>query len=343
MTLRSTHPLLAGLLAIAVSSGCAYVLPSHPRSYDLEGETVNIVFFTKDTWPANLPAAPTPFQADGCWPTPAPPPAGAAAAVPAAAVALAVGLAADFVKARLEEEATHYEAQYGQRVAQDAFWRTERVGSNTCYVQNYVGFEVRRDTEQHPSSAPAFKMVFQFLPSADHQVLLVKPVYAKLESSKAKILDWRWWSLPSWFLPLFRSTGHEVSVDVAVDLDAIWINPAQEAKVQKLGTFTVGLGNYDLDEAADPNIPGPAPVDPSRLATQQAGWLPAVPISTRALGRQSGFAGTFWVKVLVTERDPGNAKRFLEKAAEEVGARRETIIELVQKNVGATDSKEDSK
>lgn len=316
------------------ASGCAFFLPKHARSLDLRGERVVIRLLTADDWQSEAVLAGIPHAAAaevGCETALARQQRRERMAIPGAAEAagLLAGVVVDFVKTQLEEEATRYEAQYVRRVAVDRFWRaTRNAAGEHCWTQNYVGFDVRRITQAHgqsSDSAPAFRMIFGFEPSADQQVLLVKPVFARLEASKAKVLDVRAWSPPSWLLPLFKSTGNEVEVQVDVQLDAIWIDASQRAKIEQLAAFTVNLGNYDLD--ARPQLTG-------ELADQQAGWLPAVPISTRKLGRAPSYAGTFWVKVAVTERDPGNAKKWLERAAREVGARKEAIVERVESEVG---------
>jgi hypothetical protein len=318
--------LLTSSVALAAigTSGCAFFLPKHARSLDLAGEQVTIDLLEESAWKQDKDVGqmtvPETLSHIDCKPP-------AAKAIGAAeAAGLVAGIVVDFVKAELEEEATRYEAQYGRRIAADRFWRAERSGDKECWSQNYVGFGVRRSTKAHGNTAPAFRMVFALEPSEDQQVLLVRPVFAKLESAKAKVLDWRLWSPPSWFLWLFRSTGNEVNVDVAVDLDAIWIDTKQKANVEKLGTFNVGLGNYDLDRRE--------PVNAGILSSQWAGWFPAVPMSVRKLGRRSTYAGTFWIKVVVTERDPGNAKQLLEKAAQQVGSHREEIVKIVETEAG---------
>jgi len=342
-------------------SACAYTLPPNANSLDIKGEKVVLTLLDGDDWnrlcgplggdtvlgkgscPAAVPVGAQPLGASlpGIAPIVAP------------LVGAAIGLGVDLIKSELQGESKLYTAQYGARVADDKFWKI----SDGAYSQNYIGLQLVRETAAHScgkqapgtlagffasskqvaprppvpadlcEGEPALRMVWRFQPSHDGEVLLARPVYFKATSSHAKILDLRWYSLPSWFMWFFKPSGHEEHVAVDFSLDSIHVDGNQQAHIDKLAAFGVSLGAYDLDN--------PKTLGDSELRTFQAGWFQGVPISTGPTDvKKAQYRGTFWIGLQVTETDPSNAQQYLKQAADYVGNKQEQIIQQVEKVVG---------
>jgi len=267
------------------------------------------------------------------------------AALPLLAAPLA-GLAADFavsyVKRQLEREATKYEAQFEGLAFVDRFWlrdvqpvdlkdqgalqkaldQKHLTLTKVAIRQRYYGFEVLRTTEDHGSGDPAFRLVCGIAPSSDHQVFLLAPLLLETKAAKAKVLSARWWTyvpIPyGWAL----DASDEVSTRINIELTAIWRERQADAfdqrfQTDKLISFSFDVPNQDLSD------PKPLTV-PNGLPRNIGGWFGSVPISFDALNQPVG-TGTAVLRVLVTEKDPSNAKKRLEEAADQVEKQRETI------------------
>ncbi|MDX2170578.1 MAG: hypothetical protein SF182_26130 [Deltaproteobacteria bacterium] len=278
----------------------------------------------------------------------------AALAVPAAA--LATEFAVDFVKKELEEEATRYSAQFQGQAFFDDFWvvaatdienehqtvtRTDSKGRvstdlfawgsrETTYRQRYCGIEITRTTKAHPKATPAFRLILGLAPSKDQQFLLAAPLSAQTQAAKAKVLDDRWWTQV--FLYGFAlDAGDEVETHVDAEILANWRtqNPsASDAmyRSEKLLALSFDVPRQNLDKGFERVVGENRPK--RRLPKRVGGWFGAVPRSFNELGVPVG-EGTGTVRVLVTERDPSNAKQNLQKAATELANSKDKIVEQV--------------
>lgn len=266
------------------------------------------------------------------------------AALPALAapiIGLAVDFAMDFVKGQIQEEAGKYEMQFEGIGYIDKFWQRQedpvKLGAEDTLgkqleqkrlrlfqislVQHYYGFEVVRATTAHPANDPAFRLLFGVAPSSDRQVFLIAPLLAKTHSARVKVLSRRWWT---WFpIPYgwALDASDEVQTKVNVELSAIWRERQSGAFDQrfqhdKLMSFTFDLPTQHLSgDNAALEVGG-------KLPLWIGGWFGSVPISFDALNQPVGN-GTGTLRVVVTERDPSNAKQRLEQAAEAIEKHRD--------------------
>lgn len=123
---RSTHTQACtaiGTLVIFLTSGCAVLLPAHSNSSARRGEKVRITMLEwgkvhQDYQNDYLKA----FGLNTFPPQPTQPAAPPVAPLVGAAAATVAGFAVDFVVKQLREEASQYEAQFGDVLADDKFW-----------------------------------------------------------------------------------------------------------------------------------------------------------------------------------------------------------------------------
>ncbi len=186
--------------------------------------------------------------------------------------------------------------------------RTTKADKAT-YVHNYGGIEITRRVKGE--SEPVFKFVALLFPSADQQMLRMKPLLFQTTKSKAKVLGDNWWTWlpPMIFGKMFRDGGHSIDTEISLRIDAYWRGQDQNQHISSVAASTFTISDYDIE------------VGPELISTQIAGdsgWLLAVLISYTATGAQAvptsdGGAGTFSVEAVVTEKDHSNAKRYLEQ------------------------------
>ena len=328
---------LAVLLFVVLSlQGCSILLPAHSNSYDVTDEKVTLRMIKKgglctiqNKLNSNASVGSDKvligINGDACITRDE-----FAFAAPLAVAA--AGLAFDFMQKRIEEEATHYEAQFGDRIAVQRFWTMEsNTTESTVAIQPqpyYEGFEIIRGTRDHPfkdeSSRPAFRMIFAFDTSSDGSAFLIRPTYVFHKSAKAKVLSKA--SIVSWFNWFAKATGN-VEVKVDIDIDAIWIDEKKKTHFEKIAAFPVSIGAI--------NLSSPTEFSTKDLSKKIAGWFPGVPCSSKVKMENEGDnCGNFWIKVLVTEKDPSNAKKYLKQSAELVGSKKETIINVINDKFG---------
>lgn len=308
-----------------LNAGCAsthigdFFLPPHERSFDTTGEKVKLVML-KDV-DVQARAKELGITVTGFEPAKIQIPEEVKIqAAPAAAIgAAALGFAVDFAKTQIEEEAEHYVAQFSATLAADEFWKVKEDKDGKYWVQNYEGFELTRVTKATSADKPAFRLVCVLKPSKDNRAFLVEPVYLKVERAKAKVLSFRYWSLLwGWLL----RTGNEVEAEVDVEANALWVDDEQAAHVDKIAAFGFKK-RYDLSSekaltASDLNL--------------KAGWFPGIPQSLYpdVNGNLLRGFGTFWIRINVTERDPSQAKKYLERMARTLEEKKPQIIGVVK-------------
>jgi len=370
---------LSGILG-----GCAVFLPAHSRSNKRGQERVAIRLLDLPALKQSKNYLNGYEQAFGVASIPSVDPCkrpdSRAEVAPVAALAsIAIGFAVDFIKQRLEQEASLYEAQFSVTATDDKFWclvntvavkPTKRVVTTTrrvrksdsddspwrldppvtqvteeisvatgsaSWAQRYYAFEVIRSVEENwfdrqgeDERREASRIVFGLRPSADQQMLRVAPIYYQAGYAKAKVLSDEWfsWLVLPVFGKLLKVPGHYLDVEIGVELDGYWRAPDQQLRTTRVAAFTTQVNGYDLDTSQ-------ALLPDAGLGSGTGGWLVGVPVSygpegTPAVGRGSE-AGTFALRLIVTERDSSNAKKYLLRAAELVGERGKQLAEDVAK------------
>ena len=367
--------------------GCSAFLPAHTHSNKRDEQPISVEMITWEeaTQPEFNQDYQAVFHRSVPKPVPAIPQEKVVPAIAAAAAAALVGLAVDYVQNELKKEASLYEAQFGQTIFGDDYYReievtnppsgsvhttkevmTERHTvqrelaqgtwkTNETYVNerifsaeedklwqslrpNYYGFKVRRDLKGKKGDTNAFLLICGIAPSADGQMWRIAPLRFKTEYGKAKVLSDQagWWLLPTtWFRWLFGSSGHEIDTEVNVEVDAYWRGKDQTANVTKAAGFDMKFPAYDLDkrlvlhQSASPTNP---PAGEGKLTTGPSGWLLGLPVSYDVYGAPVG-RGTYSLKVLVTERDKSNAKKYLEEGAKLVGENKSKITGAVSNSL----------
>ena len=310
------------MLLVSLTCGCAAFLPAHSNSNKREGEKVTIKMLTSQEMEANR------YEADYLKAFVAPLPhkriGAQAAPLVGAAAAAAVGFAVDFVQKELQKEATRYEAQFGYTLAGEEFW--EYKPNTTNYVQRYAGFEVTRAVQDEPQ---AYKFVCGIGPSKDGQMFRLAPLQLQIRKAKAKVItdEKAWWLAPTvWIGKMFRTGGHEIDTDVEIEMDGYWRGKDQELHITKLAGLKLKFPSYPLT-----NPPPLLTASRGDLSDPPSGWLLAPPISYTPKGQLVGAgAGTFTLKVLVTERDKSNARQYLEDAAKLVSEQKPKLVEAIK-------------
>lgn len=366
MIRTSSRSVAAMLLAMLPVTGCSVFLPAHGNSQKSRDERVTIEMLTLDEMKKGEYKAGENtihfkdlyLAAFGVDLEPA---VGAKFAPLAAAVPFVAGLAIDAVVSQLQAEATLYEAQFGDTKAFSGFWiatsektevRSETIedvfrrkdqskdfelqtSTKTVTVredlpelqQHHYGLKIARKIIEGGQETDAFVLVVGIAPSPDGQMFQLAPLLFWAPKVKAKVLSDEYWTwLPPMLLgKLIRKPGHHVDTTVNIQIDAYWRGADQQLHTATLAAIPMSFASYSID-------------DPKPLKTPWkrggSGWLLAVPVSYGPDGkiakpRQDDEYGTFSVKVLVTERDQSNAKRFLEQGATYLKEHKADIIKQI--------------
>jgi len=121
---------------------------------------------------------------------------------------------------------------------------------------------------------------------------------------------WAPWTYLPWV-----HTGNTVQIQVEVTLDAIWIDKDQTAQTTRVAAFKMP------QQTVTHGVPVVS-------GFEKGGWFPGVPrteqISSEGVPAP-GANGAFWLGLTVTEKDPSNAKQFIEQAAKAVGDNKQQI------------------
>lgn len=319
--------LLLGLCSTACNS---LVIPAHPRSYDDEGEQVAVRFLTledlkgfEDDWKGAYgpEAEMKPLEiANNAKET-------KVRSAGASALSLLIPLAADYVTERIDEEANRYEAQYEARQTVDDFWERAQTadGKKSTWKQRYLGVELTRSTKQtRAGSKPAFRIVLGLSKVAELDRLKLAPLRLEMNSAKAKILDTNAWSfLPPLLWHHLLESGSEVQVDLGLQTTTGAIGSASEGAVDATtAPKSLELPHYDLDA---PTVWHAATAD-GPIHRKVVGVLPLPMISSKT--REDGSiesAGVLEVALVVTERDPSNARKYLKKLSAKVKEKAQSL------------------
>lgn len=313
------------VLTVLGLAGCALYLPAHRKSCDVRGERVSVRVLKWEEMSSDDLQQP---WKDAFSPGMFRQPVEAAQAkvvapVASAAASYVTGLAVDYVKRVMQAESNRYEAQFGKRVACDGFWKSN---SGKKWLQEYYGIEVVRTTAKH-TEPPSFKLVCGVGQSLDGALFRVVPLAYQRASTKAKILSYRWysWLIPPFLHPLFMNAGSEVETTVGFEMDAFWVDGAGHLQSAKAGMFTIPLPPWDLDA-----VEMKAQKKNEIPRDQFYGPFGGIPVSAGIVpGESDKRVGAFDLKVMVTERDPSNARPYIDKGIEALNQNRDQIIERV--------------
>jgi hypothetical protein len=212
----------------------------------------------------------------------------------------AVGMAGDYIRDTLLQEADRYTATYDTTTAVDGFWT---VADGKPARQHIFGFELVRRVRGDED--PALELVCAILPSSDHSAFSIEPVLLRVNRSKAKVLSYQlkdWYTTP--WIWLLRS-GSSVDISIRIQVEALWTSSDNGSSQSSLCDVTLPIGSVDLD----------ATVDHKSFAGIRGTWMPGIPVAKA--GTVTG-TGNFTIHVTVTENDPSNAQKYLRQAADRV-------------------------
>jgi hypothetical protein len=201
-------------------------------------------------------------------------------------------------------------------------------GPNMDY--SYKGFEIVRKTTLYNSDEdPAFRLICQILPSHDRTVFLIRPVYLRIESVRAKVLYTQWYNPLTWPNYFAGTSGDTTDEDIAIDIDGIWVDGSQTTHTGSLASFTVPVHGYNLDKHQ--TICDNGQKCDRKWKNDVGGWFAAVPRSDAPGTNMPIGAGTFWLRTTVVEKDPSNAQQLINEAATQVGKHRQDVVNYATK------------
>jgi hypothetical protein len=243
---------------------------------------------------------------------------------------LVVSAASNAGKAQLADEASLYEAQFGKRIAADRFWTIDPADATKQKVApTYWGFEVLRTIEGHDETNPAFRLICGMSYSEDNAFFSIFPVSLVDTNTKAKVLSDEGWSYYAFAWKPFIHSGHEIDLDVDVEITSAWRDEKGATRIESVCAFPMPFGAYDIDACNTKFF-----IDQNTGEAEQIyGWYPGIQRSYSLGTKSYDGVGTFWLKVQVTERDKSNIKKQLELGAKLVADNEDKIIERIVKTV----------
>lgn len=314
-----------------LTSGCKIFIPAHSNSNCRQGERVSIELITTEQALTNDQFVANYQIAFGHKPGDVP----TTKAIPLLAplAAAAVGMAVDYVKKSLDEEAKLYVAQFGTTIGDDKFWHMGGDGPEV----HYVGMNVKRDlVDSKGRVINAYNLLCGFCPTFDKHFITVKPLVFSTHKAKAKvvgdgILAW----LPAAYPKIFLKPGHEIDSSAEFNIDGYFKDQSQQMQIIPMGAFKFKFPSYSLSKPAEMSLI--ATNQNLKLSNQTSGFINTAPYSIvydqndnkYKPDQESAFTGVFTVKVIVTEQDTSNAKENLEKLSTLVSEQKTKLVELV--------------
>ena len=251
-----------------------------------------------------------------------------------------VGLA----KTQLEREAERYESKWKGELLVDNFYSR----SGTVWNQDVFALRVRLPSDD--GGMDDFEVILGLCPTRDRTMLRVAPLYYERRVTGAKILDTRGWSLlPPFLWQHLLDTGTKVASDFKLKLvDQRMSQPAKGANGYQwdlapatLLETTFKLPSYDL--SAERAVGAKADSD-RRSLFRPIAIIPMPSIPVLAQNNDAERSGNVLVKITVTDKDPSNAREYIEKAREAIPDDASTRLEALLGGligVGASRGSED--
>lgn len=325
-------------------NGCNVFLPKHENSLDTKGEKVRINMLTASEIKSkymneylasfgDVSSCTKPYFIEEKKVEMAPPAGERLFFTPflGTAVAAASGFAIDMIKSGIQKDAEKYEAQFGNKLIVDDYYalaenveyiaRNGEAKKGIAYTNNYCGFEIVRESNAHHGEYPAFKAVFGISGTNNAFLYKIAPLYFKTTSTKAKVLKTEWYSylIPPFFWPLLLNDGDEIKTTIDIELTSYWLDSDRNSyNTEKVAAISYENGNYNITNSPEikanhKNTIGIFYVAPEFKTDEKS-------------------SGIMELKVLVTEKDPSNAKAQIEKLGELVGKQKDKVVEYVGKS-----------
>lgn len=344
-----------GSATVLSLAGCSAFMPPHSNSYDVSDEKVIIELISYDQvvcanniisisgTETGISCVSDKYDKSGNKIM-----AGPLVVTPlvATAVTYVASAAFDYAVEEIEQEASLYEAQYGKEMPADNFWSYVSTpacvneGEKGClkykysssYKPNYWGMRIKRTTEKNDD--PAFDIILSFEKSSDGQLFKVVPEQLKITRSKAKVLSDEtitYFNPLTWFPKLFNTAGHKLNVNVDIKMDGYWRGSDQMLHSSSLAFLSIPVNGYDIE--SNPTL------DKDDLGGA-TGWMLTPPVSMMPDGSRpaacqdpdkecSNKSGNFAVSVTITERDPSNAKKYIEKASTYIKENKASAVDAI--------------
>lgn len=250
----------------------------------------------------------------------------ALAAAPIAAAA--VGMAVDYISKSLTNEASLYQAQFGDALADDKFlMRIDRVNdgkTNSYFTQHYYGFKVSRTLGDAADAPAVYSLTCGIHYTEDQRLFVVKPLSFNLSKAKAKIVGN---GLLSWLVlypHLFMQPDGKMSSTADFKFDGYVTDKNQTLQTIPMGAFSFKFTGYDIAHPKELTIGKGIP-------NHASGFLAVAPRSYGDGGSNlvmSDYAGNFTLTVNVTEADSSNVKQNLETLGQLVSSQKSQLLIL---------------
>jgi len=303
----------------ALLGACASFPPPHANTFYDKDETVEIKLLScNDLTPDYLKLWTAAFEKQNPrWECPPPPEVEAFAALPVALPILG-NLALDFVKGKLDEEASRYTQQFGTTLYNPKFWKVTSDNTNKkTYTQNYYGFEIKRTAKRYNAGKDelmeiAFTLVYGLARDSE-DIFWVSPLSVQTTKSKAKVWSW--------------DGAHTITTKVEVGIDATWIDKDKKLHKENIAKFDpFVVDNYDIDTAVRLTFPIDKTFDAAKHLKAVPSNFAGVPYSENQTG---GYAGQFWLTVLVTESDSSKTKKYIMDLSSLLDKNKDKIIQAI--------------
>lgn len=285
---------MMGLVVLALLTGCVFDdsvsgWGGHQSSYDLKGERVQVQMLSIKQCQA-MASEKGVDQAliDNYFPS------NQSALAAAGAVAL-VDAGFKIIQAEIKKEIARYEQSYSAQTLAPDFW----VSDGPAKVPAYAGIHLQRFTKKS-GDKPAFEWFAAIKPVENGNFFIVYPLYAKLNTSKAKII----------------SSSEKVKIEMDVVQNSIWIDKQgvlqnrDLAAIKWKGTLAFGVEEKYVD--------------------RPCGVLVGPPLGNT----KTPPGGLMELKFTVTERDTTKAQEILKKVEEVVKEEGPKVVENIKKRLG---------
>jgi len=325
--------ILSGIIVLSLT-GCKLLVPAHPNSNYPDAKNTNAFQITlldytnaiqypdfANNYIAAFGHLPGTKSQDGKMHPDFLP----AALVAAPIVAAAVGFTMNYISQSISNDASTYQAQFGDTATDDKFL-TLLDGKTNIYRQNYYGFEVIRQIDtSKKGTTNAFRLVCGISHTEDGELFVVKPLIFETKKTKAKIVGDGFASWLAVYPHLFLKPGSQVNSTVNFTFVGYFRDKDQTMKNVPMGTFSFKFNGYDMTN------PKPLSYVSGNMPKQTSGFIDSAPLSyVSAAGSDTKpvathYAGNVALTVNVTETDASNVKENLSAIAQFVTQERPAV------------------